>query len=81
MTVSCRLQPATNRNSCRDPYTRWSSGSLMEELEEGLRVLEGIGTLQEKQESQLTMDLWGIPETGLPTKQHTWAGPRPPAHI
>jgi hypothetical protein len=27
------------------------------------------------------MDLWGIPETGLPTKQHTWAGPRPPAHI
>lgn len=53
----------------------------MEELEEGLRVLEGIGTLQEKQESQLTMDLWGIPETGLPTKQHTWAGPRPPAHI
>jgi hypothetical protein len=36
-----------------------SSGSLVEELREGLRDLEWIGTPQEYQQSQLTWTLWG----------------------
>ena len=24
---------------------------------------------------------WGLTETKPPTKEHTWAGPRPPTHM
>ena len=43
----------------------------MEELEEGSRALEGIGTPQEDQQSQLTWNLGGS-ETEPPTTEHTW---------
>jgi hypothetical protein len=37
--VSEKLHPKTNEKRCRDPQPiiRWSLGSLIEELEEGLR--------------------------------------------
>ena len=41
-------------------YIRLSLGTLMEELGEGLRALEGIGTLQEDQQSQLTWTLGAL---------------------
>ena len=25
--------------------------------------------------------LWELPQTEPPTKEHVWAGPRPPAHV
>ena len=51
-----RLHPAADSDSCRDPQPNngWSLETLMEELGEGLRSPEGIGTPQEDQQSQLT---------------------------
>jgi hypothetical protein len=41
------------------PNIRWSSGSLMEELGEGLRDLKRTGTPQEDQQSQLSWTFGG----------------------
>jgi hypothetical protein len=51
--LSERLHPADDGNRCRNPQSRikQSSRSLVEELGEGLRVLEGIGTPQEDEQS------------------------------
>ena len=46
----------------------------MEEKDEGLWSPNGIGMLQEDQQSQLTWTLGGISESELPTKEHTWTG-------
>jgi hypothetical protein len=46
----------------------------VEELGEGLRELKGIGTLQENQLSQLTLDPWRLLETEPPTKEQAWRG-------
>ena len=53
----------------------------MEELGEGLKNLEWIGTPQEDQRSQLTWTLEGHLDTEPPTKEHTLAGARSPAHL
>lgn len=52
----------------------------MDELEEGLRAPEGIGTPQEAQESQLLWTLGGLLETEPPINEYTWAGPKAPTH-
>ena len=56
-----RLHSAADWNRCRDPQPiiRWNSGSLMEELWEGLRAPKGIGTPQEDQQHLLTWTLGG----------------------
>lgn len=50
-----RLHSADDSDRCRDQQLNivWSLGTLMTELEEGLRAPKGIGTLQEAQQSQL----------------------------
>jgi len=63
------------------PNMRLGSGSLVKELEEGLRDPEGIGTPQEDQKSQVNWTLGGLPETEPPTKMHSSAGPSPLCHI
>ena len=52
-----RLHPAADGNRCRDPqpHIRWSLGSLIEELGEGLKDQKGTGIPQEDQERQ---DTW-----------------------
>jgi len=54
-----RLHPASDSDRCRHPQPNsgWSSGTLMEEQEEGLWALKGMGTPQEEQQSQLTWSL------------------------
>jgi hypothetical protein len=54
-----RLYPEANGKRCKDSYPniRWSSGSHMEELREGLRNPKRKGILQEDQQSQLTWTL------------------------
>jgi hypothetical protein len=54
-----RLYPAADGNRCRglQPNIGRSLGILMEEFVEGLRALEGKGTPQEDQQSQLTWTL------------------------
>ena len=51
----------------------------MEELGEGFRNPEGTGPTQEGHESS-SLDPWGLPESELPTKEHTRPGHRPPIH-
>jgi len=77
-----RLQPAANRNRCRDPQPniKWSLGRLLEELGDGLRNLEGIGIPQGSQQNKLTWPL-GVPETEPPTKEQAQAGPSFSLHI
>jgi hypothetical protein len=45
-----------------------------------LTTPKGIGTPQEDKHSQLTWTL-GLSDFELPTKEHTQAGPRTPAHM
>jgi hypothetical protein len=51
-----RLHPSADSDRSRhpDPNSRWILGTLMEEQEEVLWTLNGIGTPQEDQQSQLT---------------------------
>jgi hypothetical protein len=51
----------------------------VEELESGLKSLEGIGAPQEAQQSQLTWTLECFQT--LTPKEQTWAGPRPSTHV
>jgi hypothetical protein len=51
----------------------------MEELGEELKTLKEIGTPQEDQQST-NLDSWKLSETEPPTKEHAWAGQRPPGH-
>ena len=54
-----KLHLVADLNRYRHPQRNsgWSLGPLMEKLEEGLRVPEGIGTPLEDQQSQLTWTL------------------------
>ena len=51
-----RPHPAADSDRHRHPQPNsgWSSGILMEELEEGLQAPKGIATPQEDQQSRLT---------------------------
>jgi 2-iminoacetate synthase ThiH len=57
-----KLHPAAASDRYRhlQPNSGWSLETLMEELEEGLQALKGIGTPQEDQESQLTWILGAL---------------------
>jgi hypothetical protein len=52
----------------------------MEELGKELSTSKQIGTPQEDQQST-NLDPWGLSKTQPPNKEHTEAGPRPPAHV
>jgi hypothetical protein len=53
----------------------------VEDLGERLGNLEGIGTPQDEQCSQLTWILGGLPENESPIKEHTHAGHRSPTYV
>lgn len=74
--------PPSCKNRGRDsqPNTRWSFGTLTEELREDLMDLEKTGTHRKTKKSQLTWALGGFTETEPPTK-HTRAEPRHPPQI
>jgi len=57
---SGRLHPAADSDRYRHPQPNsgWSLGTLMEEQEEGLQTLKGLGTSQEN--SQLTWTLGAL---------------------
>ena len=54
----------------------------MEELEElkGIQETEGDCNPIGRPTVSTNLDPWELPETKPPTKEHTWAGPWPPAH-
>ena len=56
MVSSERLHPRADSDKYEHPQpnSRWSLGTLMEEQEDRLWALEGIGTPQEDQQNQLT---------------------------
>ena len=56
-----------------------AQGLLGKSREKDCGPLKAIGTLQEDQQSQLTWTGGALRETEPPTKEHTRAGPRPPA--
>lgn len=41
---------------------------------------EGDGNTTGLPTVSTVLDLWQLSETDPPTEEHTWAGPRPPAH-
>jgi hypothetical protein len=53
-----------------------SSGSHVEPVWERIK---GPGEDRNSRESSINLDPWGLLETEPPTKEHTWAGPRPHA--
>ena len=57
------------------PSNGWSLGSLGEE--EIIGASDSIRRLTQS----TNLDHWGLQETAPPTKEHTKAGPRPPAHM
>ena len=54
-----RLHAAVDADRCRNslPNSAQSLGTLMEEQEEGWQALNGMGTLQEDEQNQLTWTL------------------------
>ena len=52
----------------------------MEEFGEGLKELKGM-LFMENQQYQLSQTPSGLPEMKTPTKDHTWIGPWPLAHM
>jgi len=53
----------------------------MEELGEGLKALKEMAVPQEDQQMSTNPDPQELPETEPPTKEHTWAGLKAPAHM
>jgi hypothetical protein len=54
----------------------------MEELGEGLKELKtDDGNHIEGPAVSTNLDLWELPETKSPTREHTWANQRPLEHI
>ena len=51
----------------------------MEELGE-IEGAEGDGNPIGRPTVSTNLNPWELPETKPPTKEHTWAGPWPPAH-
>jgi hypothetical protein len=61
MAVLWEAPPSSKlRWGCRDPVpnSRWSLGTLMEELGEGLQVPKGIGTPHKDQQESTNLDPW-----------------------
>lgn len=59
------------------PNSGWSLWTLMEELGQELRTPEKMGTPQEDNRVNKSGP-FRFSETEPPTREHVWAGPRPP---
>jgi hypothetical protein len=57
--------------------SRWSSWALIEEQKKGFQP-EGDRNSTGRPTQSINLDPWRVSGTELPTKKHTWTGPRPP---
>ena len=57
--------------------SRWSSWALIEEQKKGFQP-EGDRNSTGRPTQSTNLDPWRVSGTELPTKKHTWTGPRPP---
>jgi hypothetical protein len=78
-----RLHSAADSNECRDPQpnSEWSSGSLIEELVEGLRAPKRIETPLKDQQSQLTWTLGAFRDWTTNQRVHSLSIDLPLPHI
>ena len=78
---SKKLHPAANGKRCRDSHPNirrsWEDYRRIGRTEEPEEDMDST-----RRPTELTnLNPWGLPETEPPTKEHTWAGPRPPTHM
>ena len=83
MAVNCESQPASGRNRCKylHPTIGWKSWTHTVELGEILKELKGRETHIGRPALSTYPDPREVAKTEPPTRQFTWAGQRPPAHI
>ena len=65
-----------------DTASHWTEvGNRSGRVRARIEGAEGDGNPVGRTTVATNLDHWELPETKPPTKEHTWAGPRHPAHI